>query len=435
VLAAAACGGGGGSPGPNGSLRPTVRPATAGVDDVEGAKASAECLARVKTLRVSVVGTLNDAAKSGKDYMEKAHPGLRIELTATAPNYVALVQQISADQAAGRAVDVAVAGFDTLPTFARDLGAQELSPRLLRASYDQRFIPLGKVDGKQVGIPQQVSVLVLAYNLDVLSKAGVDPATLTTTTGVLAAAEKIRASDPKILPIDLPTGQQFGQWFLNTLASSKGGSIQAADGRPALNTPQVQEAAAFLAKVGSYGPQSNDPTTEGLVRFGLRKESAMVGTTIASIGSGVKVIEEQGAKGFRVGVMPFPTLPGGSQKPIAGGNALTVLSTDKCQKEVAVEFLVSILSPDVVAASTEALSYIPVDTSALKLLEGFYRKRPELAQFNGMVPQIVQPPVWSGARGGEVPRTISDQVARIMAGEDVAATLGKTQTEAENLIR
>jgi multiple sugar transport system substrate-binding protein len=433
AVTVAACGGGGSGTSPTESLRPTARAASAGVDNVAGATTSPECAAKVKTLRMAVVGTLNDVAKSGKAYMEKAHPGLRVEITSTAPNYVALVQQISADRSAGRGVDVAVAGFDLLPTFADKLGAQELSPRLLRATYDQRFVKLGQVGGRQVGIPQQVSVPVLVYNLDVLQKAGVDPKTLTTTTGVIAAADKIKASGQKVQPIDLPTGQQFGQWFLNTLASSKGTPIQDAAGRPALDTPAAREAAAFLAKVGTYGPQSDDPSTQGLLRMGIRKETAMLGATVASVAGGLRFIRQQGAKGFRAGVVPFPTLPGGSQHPVAGGNALTILSTDTCQRQMATELVVALLSPDVVAASTEALSYLPVDTQAGRQLEPFYREFPELTQFNALAPELVAPPAWRGARGGELPTTISNQVVRIMTGADPAATLAATQRQAETL--
>ncbi|KEZ38059.1 extracellular solute-binding protein [Frankia sp. CeD] len=432
-----ACGGGGdASPAdPAESLRPTARPADAGVDNVAGAKASPACVAQVKTLRMSAVGTLNDVAKSGKAYLEKAHPGLTVDLNTSAPDYTSLVQQISADRSAGRSVDVAVAGFDLLPTFARDLGAQELSPRLLRASYDQRLVGLGQVAGKQIGIPQQVSSLALVYNLDVLQKAGVDPATLGTTDGVIAAADKIKASGQNIQPLDLPTGQQFGQWILNTLASSKGTPIQDANGRPALNTPAAREAAAFLAKAASYGTHSADPTQQGLLRFGIRRQTAMTAVTVASVAGGLKFIAGQGTKGFRAGAVPFPTLPGGTQHPVAGGNALTVLSTDRCQREMATELVVSLLSPDVVAASTEALSYIPVDTQAVSQLGSFYETYPQLKPFNALIPSLVKAPAWSGARGGEVPSAISDQVQRILKGEDPVRALAAAQSQAVELTR
>ncbi|MEX5709803.1 extracellular solute-binding protein [Parafrankia sp. FMc6] len=431
----AGCGGGSGAAtDPAESLRPTARPATANVDDVAGAKASPECAAAVKTLRMFALGSLNDAAKSGKAYMEKAHPGLTVELTADATGYPQLVQQISADRAAGRPADVAVAGFDLLPTFADKLGAQPLSPRLLRASYDQRFLPLGEYGGRLVAVPQQVSTLALVYNADVLAKAGVDPKTLGTTTGVLAAAERIRNSGQQIQPIDLPTGG-FAQWYLTTLASSKNTPAMKADGQPDLTSPAVREAAAFLAKVGTYGTQSSDPTTQGLLRFGIRQETAISAVTLPSLAAGLRYVHDQGAQGFKVGVAPFPTLPGGTQHPVAGGNGLSVLSTDRCQREMATELVVALLAPDVIAAGTEAFSFLPVDTEARRQLAPFYREFPELTQFDALIPDLVQAPTWGGERGGEVHDALNDEVVAIMTGADPGTTLTAAQRKIATLVK
>ncbi|WP_397428668.1 extracellular solute-binding protein [Pseudofrankia sp. BMG5.37] len=432
ALITAACGGGGGgSDTPD--LRPTARTAAAGVAGVNGATASPECASKVKTLTFYGVAALSDVAKSGKAYMEKAHPGLTVQLNSTAPNYVALVQQISADRAAGKQTDVAVAGFDLLPVFAKQLGAQTLSPNLLRSTYDQQFLKLGQVDGKQIGIPAQVSMPVLVYNADILAKAGVDPKTLTTTDGVLAAAEKIKASGGGVQPIDLPTGQQFGQWYLGSLAESKDTSIQKPDGSPNLTAPAVTEAAQFLAKVGSYGPQSDDPSQNGLLRFGIQKQTAMVGATVASLAAGLRFIRGQGANGFKAGAVPFPTLPGGTEHLTAGGNALTVLSTDKCQQEMATELLVSLLAPDVVAAGVESVSYLPVDTAAATQLASFYQEFPELVPFKNLAGSLTQAPAWPGTRGGEVPQAITDQVIRAMTGTDPTTAMRDAQTKATQL--
>src|SRR5947209_14805413 len=127
VLAATACGGGKSSNTPN-VTAPTARNAQVTVDDVNGAKASPECAAKVKNLRIVTYGNVSAAAKNVKTYLEKAHPGLNVDLSSSATSYAEVVSQISADKAAGRQTDVAVAGYEFLTTFVNDLGAQELSP-------------------------------------------------------------------------------------------------------------------------------------------------------------------------------------------------------------------------------------------------------------------------------------------------------------------
>src|ERR1700709_276430 len=148
VLASAACGGGKSTNTPN-VTAPTARDAQVTVDDVNGAKASPECAAKVKTLRMVTYGNISASARNAKTYLEKAHPGLVVDLSSSASSYAEVVSQISADKAAGRQTDVAVAGYEFLTTFVNNLGAQEIDPKLLRASYDQRFLPLGKYNAKQ----------------------------------------------------------------------------------------------------------------------------------------------------------------------------------------------------------------------------------------------------------------------------------------------
>lgn len=436
ALTAAACGGGGsGSPSVTNtnSLRPTVGTATVSVDDVNGAKASAACAAKVKSLRVAVVGTLNDATKSADAYMTKAHPGLKIDLSATAGNYTALTQQVTADKAAGRKTDVSVAELQYLPLWKNQLGAKPLSPKLLRASYDQRYVNLGKVGGTLYGIPQQVSIPVIMYNADMLAKAGVSPSSLGTTDGLLAAAAKIKTAVPGVQPVDLPTNG-YGQWYLNTLASSKGAGTQAANGAPAFSTPQAKQAAQFLAKVATYGTQSTDPTTGGLVKFGTRK-SAIVAATSAAVAQFTKIIAQQGSKAFKVGTLPYPTLPGGTQHPAAGGNALVVLSDDACQREMATEYVVAMLSPDLIAASTQAISYLPVDTKAATMLAPFYASNPDLAALNKLAGSIVPAEQWGGARGSEVPSAANDTVVRIFGGANPDSAMDALQKQAESLVK
>jgi multiple sugar transport system substrate-binding protein len=430
VAATAACGGGKTSSTPN-ITAPTARNAQVTVDDVNGAKASPECAAKVKTLRVVTYGNISSSSRNAKEFLEKSHPGLTVDLSTTATSYPEVVSQISADKAAGRQTDVAVAGFEFMPTFVNNLGAQELSPKLLRASYDQRYLPLGQFQGKQYGIPQQVSMPVLMYNGNLLRKAGVDPNTLTTTDGVLAAIPKLKQAGVQ-RPVDLPT--EFGYWFLDTMAHSKGTGLQGPDGKPAYNTPQAQEAMAFLAAVGKSGPQSQNATTQGALTFGLQR-SAIYGATVAAVGAARNLLANRGSQSFPVGVVPFPTLPGGKLTPVAGGNALVVLSADRCQREMATEMVVALLSPDVLAAGIQATSYLSIDTKTTQILADFYNKNPDLKQLLQLAPSLVAPPTWPGARGSEIPQVTEDAVTTVVGGKDPNQALADLQTQATDLAK
>src|SRR6195952_6169297 len=83
VLAAAACGGSSKSNTPN-ITAPTARDAQVTVDDVNGAKASPECAAKVKTLRIVTYGNISASSRNAKDFLEKTHPGLKVDLSSNA---------------------------------------------------------------------------------------------------------------------------------------------------------------------------------------------------------------------------------------------------------------------------------------------------------------------------------------------------------------
>ncbi|MDQ1634707.1 MAG: multiple sugar transport system substrate-binding protein [Frankiaceae bacterium] len=430
VLAAAACGGGSKSNTPN-VTAPTARDAQVTVDDVNGAKASPECAAQVKTLRIVTYGNVSSAARNAKTYLEGAHPGLAVDLSSTATSYAEVVSQISADKAAGRQTDVAVAGYEFLTTFVNNLGAQELSPKLLRASYDQRFLRLGQLNGKQYGIPQQVSLPVLMYNENLFKKAGVDPQTLRTTDGVLLAIDKLKAAGVQ-RPVDLPT--EFGYWFLDSMAHSQGTGLQGPNGQPAYNTPAALAAMQFLAAVGKSSPQSNNATTQGALTFGLQR-SASIGATVAAVGAVRQLLAGRGSQAFPVGVVPFPTLPGGTLTPVTGGNSLVVLSADRCQREMATEAVVALLSPDVLASGIQATSYLSIDKQATERLADFYTKNPDLKALNDLAPQLVAPPTWPGARGSEIPKVTEDEVTAVVGGKDPQAALTELQNKTTDLTR
>ncbi|MGF7237170.1 MAG: extracellular solute-binding protein, partial [Frankia sp.] len=130
-----------------------------------------------------------------------------------------------------------------------------------------------------------------------------------------------------------------------------------------------------------------------------------------------------------------PTLPGGTERLPAGGNALVVLSDDTCQREVATEYVVAMLSPTLIAASTQAISYLPIDTKAKQLLAPFYAAHPDLAALNNLAGSLTPAEQWGGARGAEVSGAATDTVVRIFDGASPDSALDALQKQAESLVK
>lgn len=75
----------------------------------------------------------------------------------------------------------------------------------------------GTVDGVTYGVPIGANTLGLYYNEDILTKAGVDPASITSWDGLNAALEKVTASGSKGITFSGISGEegtfQFLPWF------------------------------------------------------------------------------------------------------------------------------------------------------------------------------------------------------------------------------
>jgi multiple sugar transport system substrate-binding protein len=216
------------------------------------------------------------------------------------------------------------------------------------------------------------------------------------------------------------------------MAHSQGTGLQGPDGKPAYTTPAAQQAMQFLAAVAKSGPQSQNATTQGALTFGLQR-SASVGATVAAVGAARNLLASRGDQSFPVGVVPFPTLPGGTLTPVAGGNSLVVLSSDWCQKEMATEAVVALLSPDLLAAGIQATSYLSIDKKTTELLADFYAKNPDLKALDDLAGSLVPPPTWPGARGSEIPQVTEDEVTAVVGGKDPIAALNELQAKATDL--
>jgi multiple sugar transport system substrate-binding protein len=161
----------------------------------------------------------------------------------------------------------------------------------------------------------------------------------------------------------------------------------------------------------------------------------MLGATVAAVGAARNLLASRGSQAFPLGVVPFPTLPGGKQTPVAGGNSLVILSSDRCQKEMATEAVVALLSPDVLAAGIQATSYLSIDRQTTQILSDFYAKNPDLKSLLDLAPSLVPPPTWPGARGAEIPDVVQDGVTAVYGGKDPNAELADLQKQATDLSR
>jgi ABC-type glycerol-3-phosphate transport system substrate-binding protein len=119
-----------------------------------------------------------------------------------------------------------------------------------------------RLNGHYYAAPVAEETRMLNYNKQILSQAGVDPATLTTWDNVLAAAKQIKAKVPGVTPWlasmskDYPTLQTF-----MTLYLSYGARMLDSKGACGFNTPAFKKALTWYTDIYKSGLTAPDETT------------------------------------------------------------------------------------------------------------------------------------------------------------------------------
>jgi multiple sugar transport system substrate-binding protein len=166
----------------------------------------------------------------------------------------------------------------------------------------------GVVNGEAYGVPFGSNALGLYYNADLLQKAGVDPASITSWEALNAALAKVTASGDKGMTFSGVTGEegvfQFLPWFWGAGADLKD-----------ISSDQAVSAGQLLSDwIGKgYAPKSaltdNQSAAWDLFLTG-KYAFAENGSWFASAAAQSK---------FKVGVIPIPSKAGGVAAVPTGG--------------------------------------------------------------------------------------------------------------------
>ncbi len=227
--------------------------------------------------------------------------------------------------------------------------------------------PLGAyvVDGKLYGIPMQLSNVSILYNKDLLAKAGVDPESMKTWEGFLDAVKKLKAAG--ITPLIVGGGDKWpmhfyysyllmrigGEAVLATAESTKDGFLAAPFVEAGKRLKELADLEPFQEGwLGTKYLPSQGMFGDGKGAMGLQLNGFIQGQAKnATDGKGIPL--------DKIGMAPFPTLPGGKGKitDVFGGVQGFLLTKDA--KPEAVDFLKYFATAPVQKAAAEAGIYVP----------------------------------------------------------------------------
>jgi multiple sugar transport system substrate-binding protein len=210
----------------------------------------------------AVVRFMNFSANGGheKDLdaivtaFESANKDIDVQVE-TVP-YDSYFTKLQTSVAGGTAADAFELNYENFVTYAKNGSLAELKG-VDTAAYTPSLLEAFSADGKQYGLPESFSNVVLFYNKTLFDKAGVDaPTAEWTWKDEQAAAAKLTNAKAKVWGDYQPIS--FHE-FYKTLAQS-GGTFLSEDGKSAaFNSPEGVQAATWLVeKAGTTMPTEKD---------------------------------------------------------------------------------------------------------------------------------------------------------------------------------
>jgi raffinose/stachyose/melibiose transport system substrate-binding protein len=239
-----------------------------------------------------------------------------------------------------------------------------------RADLEKNIFPAAldaySIDGKQVGIPYDFSQVALFYNKALMEKAGVDPKSMETWDGFLAAVKKLKEAG--ITPIIMGAGEKWPMHFYwSYLVMRLGGAdvLKKAEAGEdgGFENPVFIEAGVKLKELADLEPFQEGwlgtlfPASGGMFGDGKGAIDLMgnwlLGTQKENSANG------EGLPLDQIGFVNFPTLPGGK------GNATDTLGgiggfliTEGAPPE-ALDFMKFFTSPEQQMVAAEQGFYVP----------------------------------------------------------------------------
>lgn len=373
------------------------------------------CNAAKTTLRVTYLSPGDPAAQIAKKTLETRYPGLKVDtVKSDATGYDGLTQQIVADIATGRDVDVIMSGLGQVRFWVDTYKPSPIDLKSLRSTYLTKFLDLGTVNGKPYVAPFQVSVPVLAYNKDLVRQAGLDPnAPPKTIDELIAQAKTVRDALKDVTPVFIPT-DTIADWNLQGFVQSAGGELVDDAGNPAFDSPAAKKGLAIYEQLAKNKLADTVPFAQGTASFYAGKTAFFLTTSSASASMAAAV----GNK-FTWSMIPQPVAAGGSGKYPAGGNGWMVLTDDRCKAAFGNQLIAEMLEPETLASSLQTFGYFPVDSQAAKALDADPKLLPQVRTVRGFDVKLTP---WGGWHGNTTPKAnkaIELMTQRMLAGSSV----------------
>ena len=369
----------------------------------------------------------------------KLHPDIKIHFRAPAANYMDGHQEILREALTKTLPDVWHTGYHMLPELVHTLSERgeiaELTPFMtaegdawVKANYSQDVLKHGQVDGKQWGMPFNASTPIVFYNLDLVTKAGGDPANLPTDwEGVIALAKKIRATGGNVDGMAYEASEWGDDYLWQAIVYNFNGEMMnEAKTKVTFDSEAGLKAVTLLRRfvTETEMPFLNEDQAEQ--QFVAGKLGIFVTST-----SAVRGFKSAIGENFKWKTTGYPIADKQHGGVTTGGNAMVILTQDPAKQKAAWEYVKFATGPEGQKIAVLGSGYMPTNLQAEgpDYLGKFYAENPDWTT------SVKQWPVarkWFGYPGNTGVRIWREQkaiLAQIMRGEVTPEAGLKTLTE------
>ncbi|MER6526096.1 ABC transporter substrate-binding protein [Streptomyces sp. NPDC001508] len=330
-------------------------------------------------------------------------------------NYESVDQRVQTDLAAGHVDDIALIGASALGNYVQAGRAVALDGLMRESGFDTsqlypKMLTLGVQDGKTYALPYAAGTLVLFYNADAFTKAGLDPDKPPTTFSEMRACARELVSSKATRYGATYGNDNSGNWAFQNFLLSNGGSMLTPDRtKPMFNEAPGVQVVEFWAKL--FG--------DGLGRTMTKSESdaAFVRGDLGMLLDAVSVavtLRKSATFEVRSALMPIPD--GGARRCPLGGASLVVLTKDPARQKKAFRAVAELVGPASVTTLVKAKGYSPVNQVAATETQ-YLAKNPLLSpgtqQLKDAVPWVAFP----GPHSAEITKNLDQETILALRGE------------------
>ncbi len=270
-------------------------------------------------------------------------PALHVEIAWTR-DYTETLQQSLRDKLVGNGPDIGLHAHNNIALLARrgDVVA------LAGAASDHIASPIGRIEGRQFGIPFTCSVPVVYINRSLATRRGGQPGTWDEVLALAATAPSASRSAFFNFATD-------GSWTFMALIESLGGRIVDGSGTGiAFDTAEGLEAMEILGAFATLRKGEVLTASQARQAFSSGALAVHVDTT-----SRLRFFEEQAKGKFDLDVAPFPLKNNEKARIPPSGGSLSIMTADPARQADAWRVIRSFLSRDVQMEIMTKTGFIP----------------------------------------------------------------------------